>query len=160
VQERGNVAALSTARIGGKPSWSSVEMEPSAHVGVEERQMHTPSPLRSASLHQARGRRRKSTDLNEAPRAGKQIPSRAFSPSSARQQFEIQAFLTKPLGLKPDAKYPLIVNITAAPRQQGKAFNFKNQVYAARLGHADGELSRLHGLRAHFADASWRIRTQ
>jgi dipeptidyl aminopeptidase/acylaminoacyl peptidase len=48
-------------------------------------------------------------------------------------KFEVEAFLTKPAGCSETAKCPLIVNIHGGPHgQQGPAFNFKNQVYAAR----------------------------
>jgi dipeptidyl aminopeptidase/acylaminoacyl peptidase len=47
--------------------------------------------------------------------------------------YEIEAFLTKPVVLNEDAKYPLIVNIHGGPHgQQGPAFDFSNQVYAGR----------------------------
>ena len=54
---------------------------------------------------------------------------------------EVEAFLTRPVDTQGAAgtdaastqKYPLIVNIHGGPHgQQGPAFNFKNQVYAAR----------------------------
>ncbi|AMG75940.1 S9 family peptidase [Sphingopyxis granuli] len=48
---------------------------------------------------------------------------------------EVEAFLTKPVGLDPWAakKYPLIVMIHGGPHgQQGPTFNHKAQVYAAR----------------------------
>jgi dipeptidyl aminopeptidase/acylaminoacyl peptidase len=62
----------------------------------------------------------------------------SFTFVSNDNKFEVEAFLTKPLGLEPSdvavrTKYPLIVNIHGGPHgQQGPAFNFKNQVYAAR----------------------------
>ena len=44
----------------------------------------------------------------------------------------VQAFLTKPVGLDPAKKYPLIVMIKGGPHgQQGPTFNAKAQVYAA-----------------------------
>ena len=74
------------------------------------------------------------TDLNAQPLAGKQIAEvEAFTFISNDNKYEIEAFLTKPLGMLPEAKYPLIANIHGGPHgQQGTAFNFKNQVYAAR----------------------------
>ena len=45
----------------------------------------------------------------------------------------VEAFLTRPLDVKPGAKYPLIVMIHGGPHgQQGPAFNMKAQVYAAK----------------------------
>jgi dipeptidyl aminopeptidase/acylaminoacyl peptidase len=45
---------------------------------------------------------------------------------------KVEAFLTKPLGLESDRRYPLIVMIHGGPHgQQGPAFNQKAQIYAA-----------------------------
>jgi dipeptidyl aminopeptidase/acylaminoacyl peptidase len=76
---------------------------------------------------------RKTTDLNAALLSGKAIGEvESFTFISNDNKFEVEAFLTKPAGLNPDTKYPLIVNIHGGPHgQQGPAFNFRNQVYAA-----------------------------
>src|SRR5258708_8681994 len=83
---------------------------------------------------------RRMTDLNSGVLAGKKLAEvESFTFVSNDNKFEVEAFLTKPLGLPSDAgarfggtKYPLIVNIHGGPhRQHGPAFNFKNQVYAA-----------------------------
>lgn len=48
-------------------------------------------------------------------------------------KYEIEAFLTKPLGMTATSKHPLIVIIHGGPHgQQGSVFTFRNQVYAAR----------------------------
>ena len=45
---------------------------------------------------------------------------------------EVEAFLTKPVGLDPSKKYPLVAMIKGGPHgQQGPTFNAKAQVYAA-----------------------------
>jgi dipeptidyl aminopeptidase/acylaminoacyl peptidase len=77
---------------------------------------------------------RRLTDLNAQVLAGKQIAEvESFSFISNDNRFEIEAFLTKPLGMTATSKHPLIVNIHGGPHgQNGPAFNFKNQVYAAR----------------------------
>jgi dipeptidyl aminopeptidase/acylaminoacyl peptidase len=77
---------------------------------------------------------RKMTDLNADLLRGKRLADvESFTFVSNDNRFEVEAFLTKPLGLTDGAKYPLIVNIHGGPHgQQGPAFNFKNQVYAAR----------------------------
>ncbi|HYM23819.1 MAG TPA: S9 family peptidase [Vicinamibacterales bacterium] len=77
---------------------------------------------------------RKLTDLNADVLRGRTLaPVESFTFVSHDNKFEVEAFLTKPLGLNESAKYPLIVNIHGGPHgQQGPAFNFKNQVYAAR----------------------------
>jgi dipeptidyl aminopeptidase/acylaminoacyl peptidase len=73
-------------------------------------------------------------NVNAAIFSGKQLAEvEAFTFISNDNKFEVEAFLTKPLRVEPGAKYPLIVNIHGGPHgQQGPAFNFKNQVYAAR----------------------------
>jgi dipeptidyl aminopeptidase/acylaminoacyl peptidase len=77
---------------------------------------------------------RRLTDLNAQVLAGKQIAEvESFTFISNDNKFEIEAFLTKPLGMTATSKHPLIVNIHGGPHgQNGPAFNFKNQVYAAR----------------------------
>jgi dipeptidyl aminopeptidase/acylaminoacyl peptidase len=77
---------------------------------------------------------RKLTDLNAEVLAGKQIAEvESFTFISNDNKFEVEAFLTKPLGMTATSKHPLIVNIHGGPHgQNGPAFNFKNQVYAAR----------------------------
>jgi len=77
---------------------------------------------------------RKVTDLNRGLLAGKALGEvESFTFVSNDNKLEVEAFLTKPVGLNPDNRYPLIVNIHGGPHgQQGPAFNFRNQVYAAR----------------------------
>jgi len=77
---------------------------------------------------------RRVTDLNAAVLGGKRLADvESFTFVSNDSKFEVEAFLTRPIGLNDGAKYPLIVNIHGGPHgQQGPAFNFKNQVYAAR----------------------------
>ena len=111
------------------------------------------TPSDQAELYVA-GRRL--TDLNAAVLSGKRIADvEAFTFVSNDNKFEVEAFLTKPLGLPSGVptsdvphsglslsdeasgfsrtRYPLIVNIHGGPHgQQGAAFNFRNQVYAAR----------------------------
>jgi dipeptidyl aminopeptidase/acylaminoacyl peptidase len=77
---------------------------------------------------------RKLTDLNAELFAGKQIAEvESFTFISNDNKFEVEAFLTKPLGMTATSKHPLIVNIHGGPHgQNGPAFNYKSQVYAAR----------------------------
>jgi len=79
-------------------------------------------------------RREKITDLNTQLFAGKPIAEvESFTLISNDNKFEVEAFLTKPLRMTATSKHPLIVNIHGGPHgQNGPAFNFKNQVYAAR----------------------------
>jgi len=77
---------------------------------------------------------RKLTDLNGELFAGKKIAEvESFTFISNDNRFEVEAFLTTPLGMTPTSKHPLIVNIHGGPHgQNGPSFNIKNQVYAAR----------------------------
>jgi len=74
------------------------------------------------------------TDLNADVLRGKPLADvESFTFVSNDNKFEVEAFLTKPIGLAEGTRHPLIVNIHGGPHgQQGPAFNFKNQVYAAR----------------------------
>ena len=75
---------------------------------------------------------RKLTDLNHDILANKSIaPVESFTFISNDNRFEVEAFLTKPVGLTETSKHPMIVVIHGGPHgANGSAFNFKNQVYA------------------------------
>jgi dipeptidyl aminopeptidase/acylaminoacyl peptidase len=77
---------------------------------------------------------RQLTDLNREALTGIEIaPVESFTFVSNDFRFDVEAFLTKPLGMTADSKHPLIVMIHGGPHgQQGPAFNFKSQFYAAR----------------------------
>jgi dipeptidyl aminopeptidase/acylaminoacyl peptidase len=76
---------------------------------------------------------RKLTDLNTEVLAGKQVAEvESFTFVSNDNKFEVEAFLTKPVGVTATSKHPLIVNIHGGPHgQNGPGFNFRNQVYAS-----------------------------
>src|SRR6266403_5994361 len=84
-------------------------------------------------LKTASGAPRKITDLNTQLFAGKPLAEvESFTFISNDNKFEVEAFLTKPLGMTAISKHPLIVNIHGGPHgQNGPVFSFKNQVYAA-----------------------------
>nr|HEV7955262.1 S9 family peptidase [Candidatus Acidoferrales bacterium] len=73
------------------------------------------------------------TDLNSNVLGGKPIADvESFTFTSNDNKFQVEAFLVKPLGMTATSKHPLIVNIHGGPHgQNGPAFNFKDQVYAA-----------------------------
>ena len=77
---------------------------------------------------------RRLTDLNAEVLAGKQIADvESFTFVSNDDKYDVEAFLTKPLGMTATSKHPLIVNIHGGPHgQNGPGFNFRNQVYAAK----------------------------
>ena len=137
VQERGDIRLYRAPVGGGKPE--SVVSERGA-VGAFSAAKTTlayaySSPSDQAELFVRSGAAapRKLTDLNSAVLAGKSIADvESFTFVSNDNRFEVEAFLTKPIGMTPAGKYPLIVNIHGGPHgQQGPAFTFKNQVYAA-----------------------------
>jgi len=74
------------------------------------------------------------SDLNSALLANKKLGAvEAFTFTSNDFKHEVEAYLTKPFGLREGEKYPLVVVIHGGPHgNQGGEFNFKNQVYAAR----------------------------
>jgi dipeptidyl aminopeptidase/acylaminoacyl peptidase len=76
---------------------------------------------------------RKLTDLNQEVLTGKTIADvEAFTFVSNDNRFDVEAFLTKPIGMTATSRHPLIVSIHGGPHgANGPAFNFKNQVYAA-----------------------------
>jgi len=143
VQERGNVRLYRVpvnAAGGGKPE---VLVRERGTVGSFSAAKNTiacalATPTDQAELYVGG---KKMTDLNASLLRDKQIAEvEAFTFVSNDNKFEVEAYLTKPLGLIADVasgfsrtKYPLIVNIHGGPHgQQGPAFNFRNQVYAAR----------------------------
>jgi dipeptidyl aminopeptidase/acylaminoacyl peptidase len=93
------------------------------------------SPRDAAQLYyQAAGAApRALTDLNKELFAGRQIAEvEPFTFPSNDNRFEVEAFLTKPIGMTATSRHPLIVVIHGGPHSQnGPAFNFKSQVYAA-----------------------------
>ncbi|MEP7271602.1 MAG: S9 family peptidase [Acidobacteriota bacterium] len=74
------------------------------------------------------------TNLNAAVLGRKTIADvEPFSFVSNDNKFNVEAFLTKPVGMTGTSRHPLIVMIHGGPHgQQGPAFNFQSQVYAAR----------------------------
>jgi dipeptidyl aminopeptidase/acylaminoacyl peptidase len=139
IQERGSNHLVRLPISGGKPeyvvkdsgavnSWSVGKDGTIAYGFASARDM--------AQLYLKTGSAvpRKLTDLNAELFAGKQIAEiESFTFLSNDNKFEVEAFLTKPLGMTATSKHPLIVNIHGGPHgQNGPAFNYKSQVYAAR----------------------------
>ena len=139
VQERGHVRLYRLPIAGGPPeavinergtvgNWSVAKGDTIAYS------FSSPTDLAQLYVKTGRAPGRKLTDLNAATLTGKQIAEvESFTFISNDNKHEVEAFLTKPLGQTADSKHPLIVVIHGGPHgQQGPAFNFKNQVYAAR----------------------------
>ena len=139
VQERGNVRLYRVPASGGKPQaviaqqgtvggWSV------ARGGLLAYAFGTPGDMQQLFLKSATEQARQLTHLNRELFAGKQIaPVESFTFVSNDNKWEIEAYLTKPLGMTETSKHPLIVVIHGGPHgQQGPAFNLRNQVYAGR----------------------------
>jgi len=145
VQERGNVRLYRLPVAGGAPevvvngrgavgSWSVGRNDTIAYSFA--------GPSDPAELYLKRGGvAKRLTDLNGDVLRGKEISEvEPFTFVSNDNKYDVEAFLTKPLGLKagplgttPSSRYPMIVNIHGGPHgQNGPAFNFRAQVYAAR----------------------------
>jgi len=137
-QERGSNYLMRLPVSGGKHEY--VVKEPgfvgSFSVGKDGTVAYSYASPRDTSelyLKSGNGAPRKLTDLNTQVLAGKPLAEvESFTFISNDNKYEVEAFLTKPLGMTANSKHPLIVNIHGGPHgQNGPAFNFKNQVYAA-----------------------------
>jgi dipeptidyl aminopeptidase/acylaminoacyl peptidase len=155
VQDRGNTRLYRAPVSGGKPE--AIVSEQGA-VGAFSAAKNTiayayssVSDMAQLYVRSGAAAARKITDLNAGVLGGRALADvESFTFISNDNKFEVEAYLTRPLGLPADgtsvppssgaaaaaldrARYPLIVNIHGGPHgQQGPAFNFKNQVYAAR----------------------------
>jgi len=139
VQERGTVSLYRLPTTSGQPeaivrdrgtvgSWAVSKDGATAYT------FSTPSDTTQLYLMNGQSPVKKLTDLNGQVLAGKQIAEvESFTFISNDNKYDVEAFLTKPLGMTSSSKHPLIVNIHGGPHgQQGPSFNFKNQVYAGR----------------------------
>src|SRR6266567_4240111 len=138
VQERGSNYLMRLPISGGKPEY--VVKEPGfvgafsvGKDGTVAYSYASPRDMTELYLKSGNAAPRKLTDLNAQLLAGKQIAEvESFTFVSNDNKYEVEALLTKPLGMAASSKHPLIVNIHGGPHgQNGPAFNFKNQVYAA-----------------------------
>src|SRR5437899_9537476 len=139
VQERGSIHLVRLPISSGKPEYVVKDVGTMAgwSVGKDGTLAYgfaSPRDMSELYLRASNGAPRKLTDLNAQLLSGKQIAEvESFAFISNDNKFEVEAFLTKPLGMTATSKHPLIVNIHGGPHgQNGPSFNFKNQVYAAR----------------------------
>ena len=116
VNERGGVFSFSLSKDGGLYYTYS-----------------SPSDLPQLFQKIGSGAPKKLTDLNAAVLAGKQLGEvESLTFISNDNKFEVEAFLTRPIGMTASSKHPLIVNIHGGPHgQNGPSFNFRTQVFAA-----------------------------
>jgi dipeptidyl aminopeptidase/acylaminoacyl peptidase len=139
VQERGNVHLYRQAAAGGKPEMvvdglTAVGSFSVGRNGVLAFAQSTPQDSPQLYLQTGTGPARKLTNLNADWLRGIDIaPVEVFTFVSNDNKWQVEAFLTKPLGMTATSRHPMIVVIHGGPHgQQGPAFNFKNQVYAAK----------------------------
>jgi dipeptidyl aminopeptidase/acylaminoacyl peptidase len=127
VQERGTVSLYRLPAAGGQPeavvrergivgSWAVSKNGTIAYA------LSTPSD--TAQLYLKNGKSPvKLTDLNAPALAGKQIAEvESFTFISNDNKYEVETFLTKPLGMTSSSKHPLIVTFTAVPMTTGAGF--------------------------------------
>jgi dipeptidyl aminopeptidase/acylaminoacyl peptidase len=137
VQERGNVRLYRAPITGGKPEPIVSERGAVGSMSMRKNTLAyalaTPSDQAELYVRVGSSAPRRMTDLNAAVLRSRQLAEvESFTFVSNDNRFEVEAFLTKPIDMTPDGRYPLIVNIHGGPHgQQGPAFNFRNQVYAA-----------------------------
>ena len=139
VQERGHVRLYRQPISGGKPEVmvggrASVGSFSVGRGGVIAYAQSTPEDAPQLYLQTGAGPAKKLTNLNADLLKGIEIaPVGSFTFVSNDNKWQVEAFLTKPLGMTETSKHPMIVVIHGGPHgQQGPAFNFKNQVYAAK----------------------------
>jgi dipeptidyl aminopeptidase/acylaminoacyl peptidase len=113
--------------IGGVGSWSVGKNKAVAYSFT------TPADASELYYRSGGGTSRKLTNLNQELFANKSIAEvESFTFVSNDNRFDVEAFLTKPIGMTATSKHPLIVVIHGGPHgANGPGFNFKNQVYAA-----------------------------
>jgi dipeptidyl aminopeptidase/acylaminoacyl peptidase len=138
VQERGSNNLVRLPVSGGQPEYIVKEAGGVGgwSVGKNRAVAYSfTSPRDAAELYYKSGTAaaRKLTDLNQELLANKSIAEvESFTFVSNDNRFDVEAFLTKPIGMTATSKHPLIVVIHGGPHgANGPGFNFKNQVYAA-----------------------------
>ncbi len=93
----------------------------------------TPKDMPELYMKTGGGAAQAVTTLNADVLSGKQLAEvEPFTFTSNDNKFEVEAFLVKPPGMTASGKYPLIVALHGGPHgQNGPAFQFNDQVYAA-----------------------------
>jgi dipeptidyl aminopeptidase/acylaminoacyl peptidase len=138
VLERGSSHLVRLPLAGGQPeyvvkdegtvgSWSARSNSAIAYAFT------TPRDANELYLKSSAGVPRQLTHLNQELLGNRTIAEvESFTFVSNDNRFEVEAFLTKPIGMTATSRHPLIVVIHGGPHSaDGSWFNFKNQVYAA-----------------------------
>ena len=138
VQERGDTRLVRMPLPGGAPEVvvgdrGRVTEFTLGKGGLVAFGFHSPEDLAEVRLKGPTGTKRL-TDLNTEVLAGREMaPVESFTFVGNDNKYEIEAFLTKPLGMTEGSKHPMIVDIHGGPHgRQGALLRPKAQVYAAR----------------------------
>jgi dipeptidyl aminopeptidase/acylaminoacyl peptidase len=138
-QERGSSHLARLSLSGGQPEvlvngMGTVSNYDIGKEGAIAYAFATTQDLPELYLKNGKTPARQVTSLNSDALTGKQMaPVEAFTFMSNDNKFEVEAFLTKPLGMTADSKHPLIVILHGGPHgQNGPTFTFNDQVYAAK----------------------------
>jgi len=139
VEDRGSVHLYRLPIAGGPPQRvlgddGSIESWSLARDGTLAYAHAGRSDLAQLFVRPSRGASRQLTDLNRDALAGVELGRvERFTFVSNDFKFEVEAFLTLPIGKSADSKHPLIVMIHGGPHgAQGPGFRFKSQYYAGR----------------------------
>ncbi len=137
MQERGQVRLMRVPQAGGAPERlvaerGSVAAWTLAGDGALAYAFTSPTSPAELWLRAPSGETRAMTTLNRDALGARTLGEVEAFTFRSFDGMEIEAFLTKPVGLAPTQKYPLIAMIHGGPHgQQGPGFNQKAQVYAA-----------------------------
>ncbi|HEY7290058.1 MAG TPA: S9 family peptidase [Vicinamibacterales bacterium] len=143
VQEHGDVHLYKMPLAGGQPTlvapdgvrgsigaWSIASH---AKTDVVAYAMSTPASPPELFVKQGDAPARALTTLNADVLAGKVVAATEPFTFKTFDGLSVEAFITKPVDVKPGSKHPLIVVIHGGPHgQQGPSLNVKAQVYAAK----------------------------
>ncbi|PYU84788.1 MAG: hypothetical protein DMG51_09940 [Acidobacteria bacterium] len=143
IQERGSIRLVRLPVLGGPPEYvvtgtGSVGAWSVARDGSLAYSFATPQDAAELYLQAGSAAPRRLTDLNAPLFAGKRIAEvESFTFTSNDNKFEVQAFLTKPLGMTATSKHPLIVNIHGGPHGQNTGYGqkFADAVFGDQNGN-------------------------
>lgn len=138
VQQRGSVHLERLPIDGGEPQMivnerGSVGSFSVSNSGTIAYTFTSPSDMAELFVKNAASPKQL-TDLNADILRGKKLGSvESFDFISNDNKYTVEAFLVEPPDITPGSKHPMIVNIHGGPHgQNGPAFNFRDQVFAAR----------------------------
>jgi dipeptidyl aminopeptidase/acylaminoacyl peptidase len=139
VQERGSVRLYRMPVRGGRPEVVAPAASERGRVGswslakgLLAFALETPNGPAELMLKKGEEPAAAVTAVNRDLLSGRRVAEVEAIDFESLDGTAVQAFLTKPLGMTPSRKYPLIAMIKGGPHgQQGPTFNAKAQVYAA-----------------------------